>query len=291
MNVDEALRQLGADGDFPREAMEWALAHWDEASPRFIAKLRAAASRGDVSEQAANEMFFIVHLCGDKGETRAYEPLCRLVAQDHAIAEWLGDGVEATLPGIFIKTFDGDAQPLMNAIVSARGDEYARASGLAALAYLAQTAGVPAPNEMRAFFRKLPSEPGIVEGVVFWDVWAGLAAHLGYGELRVEVGRLNRIGRLDPHAFDVEAFDAVLARVRKNPQDREELEGLSAKPFENAVETLATWGADDDENNAYGTDSDPGLEGPRVNPYRDVGRNDPCPCGSGKKFKKCCLAT
>ncbi|MBI3255397.1 MAG: preprotein translocase subunit SecA [Candidatus Andersenbacteria bacterium] len=23
------------------------------------------------------------------------------------------------------------------------------------------------------------------------------------------------------------------------------------------------------------------------NPYKDVGRNDPCPCGSGKKFKKC----
>jgi len=21
-----------------------------------------------------------------------------------------------------------------------------------------------------------------------------------------------------------------------------------------------------------------------------VGRNDPCPCGSGKKFKKCCLS-
>jgi hypothetical protein len=24
--------------------------------------------------------------------------------------------------------------------------------------------------------------------------------------------------------------------------------------------------------------------------YTDVDRNDPCPCGSGKKFKKCCLA-
>jgi hypothetical protein len=23
--------------------------------------------------------------------------------------------------------------------------------------------------------------------------------------------------------------------------------------------------------------------------YSDVSRNDPCPCGSGKKFKKCCL--
>jgi uncharacterized protein len=30
---------------------------------------------------------------------------------------------------------------------------------------------------------------------------------------------------------------------------------------------------------------------PFRNPWRNVGRNDPCPCGSGKKFKKCCLAT
>lgn len=26
---------------------------------------------------------------------------------------------------------------------------------------------------------------------------------------------------------------------------------------------------------------------PVRNPMRDVGRNDPCPCGSGRKFKKC----
>ncbi len=27
----------------------------------------------------------------------------------------------------------------------------------------------------------------------------------------------------------------------------------------------------------------------QTNPYPNAGRNDPCPCGSGKKFKKCCL--
>ncbi|SIN77186.1 YecA family protein [Salinivibrio sp. ES.052] len=26
----------------------------------------------------------------------------------------------------------------------------------------------------------------------------------------------------------------------------------------------------------------------QVNPFKSVGRNDPCPCGSGVKFKKCC---
>ena len=30
-------------------------------------------------------------------------------------------------------------------------------------------------------------------------------------------------------------------------------------------------------------------EKPLLPPKRKVGRNDPCPCGSGKKFKKCCI--
>lgn len=36
------------------------------------------------------------------------------------------------------------------------------------------------------------------------------------------------------------------------------------------------------------------LEGNKARPEKlvrrvTVGRNDPCPCGSGKKFKKCCI--
>lgn len=38
---------------------------------------------------------------------------------------------------------------------------------------------------------------------------------------------------------------------------------------------------------------DPTLKGTAANsitnPLKHIGRNDPCPCGSGKKFKKCCL--
>jgi hypothetical protein len=32
-----------------------------------------------------------------------------------------------------------------------------------------------------------------------------------------------------------------------------------------------------------------GGEAPGAGPSPKVGRNDPCPCGSGKKYKKCCL--
>ncbi|HMM75552.1 MAG TPA: SEC-C metal-binding domain-containing protein [Gammaproteobacteria bacterium] len=37
-------------------------------------------------------------------------------------------------------------------------------------------------------------------------------------------------------------------------------------------------------NHDHGHDA---HQAPARNPMRDLGRNDPCPCGSGKKFKKC----
>lgn len=29
----------------------------------------------------------------------------------------------------------------------------------------------------------------------------------------------------------------------------------------------------------------------KVREYKKIGRNEPCPCGSGKKYKNCCLNT
>jgi hypothetical protein len=43
---------------------------------------------------------------------------------------------------------------------------------------------------------------------------------------------------------------------------------------------------DYDFDTGYGF-PDPVL--PIVNPGPKIGRNDPCPCGSGKKYKKCCI--
>jgi hypothetical protein len=70
-------------------------------------------------------------------------------------------------------------------------------------------------------------------------------------------------------------------------------------PFGSVVDELADYvweEADDDldpfEDFDLSEDVEPWgdvWQEPAVNPYKNVGRNDPCPCGSGKKFKKCCL--
>jgi len=52
-----------------------------------------------------------------------------------------------------------------------------------------------------------------------------------------------------------------------------------------------------DVENVAVTGSNPLLRGylpktrPVVRDTKKIGRNDPCPCGSGKKYKNCCLAS
>ncbi len=42
------------------------------------------------------------------------------------------------------------------------------------------------------------------------------------------------------------------------------------------------------DGNWHFTEGEPGVNKPVVREEPKVGRNDPCPCGSGKKYKKCC---
>ena len=57
----------------------------------------------------------------------------------------------------------------------------------------------------------------------------------------------------------------------------------SVAPFENVIDSLADWPWPDDDY-----EEEVAAE-PYINPLRHIGRNDPCPCGSGQKFKNCCL--
>ncbi len=45
---------------------------------------------------------------------------------------------------------------------------------------------------------------------------------------------------------------------------------------------------DDDDNNHFNTYEEAVAAMPAIFPKPKVGRNAPCPCGSGKKFKRCC---
>jgi hypothetical protein len=88
-------------------------------------------------------------------------------------------------------------------------------------------------------------------------------------------------------------FEADLERGRKGqwPNDAPDDEYA---PFGDSIEEFSHWAgfSSQPRQEQKPMAKDGGifeLAESSVNPYRGVGRNDPCPCGSGKKFKRCCL--
>jgi preprotein translocase subunit SecA len=102
-------------------------------------------------------------------------------------------------------------------------------------------------------------------------------------QLKYGIG-LRAYGQKDPVIeYKREGFDMFDEMIRSIQEDTVKLllhlkkENVVVQRQQVARETSATHGADDT-----------GVKKPKKRESVKVGRNDPCPCGSGKKYKKCC---
>ena len=298
MDVETAIRAFASAGhDLPRDAMRWALDNWDEAAPGLLGVVERFAGGADRSEEAAGAVFFILHLAGERRETRAFAPLCCLARDAEAIDSVLGDGVTTTLARIMIGTYDGDLDTLKGVIEAAEADEYVRAGALEVLAYLAATGRV-ARDEAEAYLLRLydtlrPQREGFV-----WSGWVLAVGLLGLEALSDVVRRAFGRGLIDPMIMKYDHFREDLRRTLADPERMAGFRHDNIAPLEDAVGELSRWYAFSDaakQDRARRIAREvAGVEPrapqlPAANPFKGVGRNDPCPCGSGKKFKKCCL--
>ncbi|NEU98252.1 SEC-C metal-binding domain-containing protein [Bradyrhizobium uaiense] len=114
---------------------------------------------------------------------------------------------------------------------------------------------------------------------------------LGLRELAPLVHRAIDEGRIPEWMARHDEFEQDLADAEQRPADIARFEEAHLGYIEDVVDALA-WTEYDDAMGQF-ADEDFDAEWtptePVRNPLRHVGRNDPCPCGSGKKYKKCCL--
>jgi len=300
MTIDNVIRDFGTTGStLPRASMQWTLDNWDEAAPALIALLDSYSGGENRSAGAEAAVFFAVHLLGQKAETRAFEALCRLMHEAAACDAALGDAETETLPQIIISTFGGDPAPLKGVIEDDAADQFVRHGALLALAYLTRTGRIP-DGEMRDYLRHLYAEMQPRDESYVWCGWAEAVAYLGYTDYAEMAEALLQNGFVEPFAMRIEEFRSDLRHTLADPGTIVGFELHDIRPFGDAIERLSSWYFFTD---AYKKDQarlaaqraseerlnrfDTGF--PYTNEFRHVGRNDPCPCGSGNKYKKCCL--
>lgn len=128
-----------------------------------------------------------------------------------------------------------------------------------------------------------------------WQGWQSAIAMLGLTELKVLVKRAFDRGFIDRQWLGFEDFHADVEWSARHPEMARSPQGDEYTLFGDTVEELSRWYGFSDEARAdrercgQNIDDEVDATEPFHNPFRGVGRNDPCPCGSGKKFKRCCL--
>ncbi len=308
MNATEIVRQLAATERMPVEAIEAARADRAALVPEFVRGVEKIVA-GEGESESDNALFWIFHLLGEWREKTAYRPLAALLRlPGYEIEEILGDATADTSHRVMAAVFDGDPTPLYDIIRDPDADEFVRSRMCEALAMVTLRGELPREQTvqfLRACFSELEQENSFV-----WEGWQNAIAMLGLVELVPLVKQAFEREFVDPQWLGFADFEKDLHEAVSGAGPLALGADREFELFGDTVEELSTWAFSEPESETLedsGFEPEPwerrerrgrggddrvvwsSRDGPAVNPYKGVGRNDPCPCGSGKKFKKCCL--
>jgi hypothetical protein len=314
MDAANLVAQLAYHGELPVEAIHEARVHRAELTPVFVETIEKFMSGADRS--AIDSIWVIFHLLGEWREKSAYRTLARLMrGPDEDIGEIFAGTETDTLHRVLASVFDGDPEPLYEVIRDPKVDELLRSRVFDAVAIAALNGDLPR-GEASRFLQACYSELMPQDENSVWDGWQNVIAVLGLAELRPLVKHAFDRGFISSDWCEFDEFEKVLHQAIDDPAAPVSDAHGDYDLFGDTIEELSMWdGVDREEGLEEEEDWDdsewddddggglPGTDGPVpplfsgshspaepvVNPYRNVGRNDPCPCGSGKKFKKCCL--
>jgi hypothetical protein len=271
---------LAVSDEVPLVAVGACLARHEESAPVLRRLVEGSIDEEITDEEQATQIFRVLHILGGMLDRQSFQPVLRLVQAPSDKIDWLlGDAASETLPSIIVGIFDGDAAALFAAIENPQADGAVRDSLLLAAAFLTWEGRIDR-SSMAAFLERFARTQAVPNDELVWSGWTQAIALLGLRHLEPLVSELEQQDRLDELLFDRGEFEALLEAAEKAPQDKSRFEDASVGYIDDVVDTLREFSYRDEEPVAQ----------PVINPMRHVGRNDPCPCGSGKKAKRCCLA-
>ena len=328
MNLQQALLDIGnsQDNELPITGLEVVKENWSEFYPeleRLIDQFIADAAT--LTEDQQDILFFGTLLLAELKYSPALEKCLQLFARSDTFSSPLeavfGDALTELTPTLFYNVVDGNTQALCNYIVGGHQAMYCKASAIEAV-FAQYEAGIidelvlsAHVTRWLAVFSALPSSTNSF----LLSALADSCIEYELDNFKSQFISLCDNDLNDKGLFDEDRFKQDEVKAWNRSGTPKLIESGMIQPEFNVVATLSAWAEDnsEDENEEVdslvnedlgdfeGFDSLMGEGGLLANILYDentilensvpvsslptVGRNDPCPCGSGKKYKKCCL--
>ena len=319
MEVSEIIESIKlATGKFAREAVESAIARREEVTPALLAILEEVANLGAAVDDTGNYIapLYAMFLLSQFRETRAYPLMVRIaLLPGDDLDSLFGDFITESLDSALASVCGGDLSGIQSIVECESADEWARGAAIDSFVTLV-AAGLVSRQEVLDYYGtlyhgKLARTP---ENERLWGSLVCSTADLYPEELIGEIEWAYRNHLVDTGIVRLEVVRRDLAKGREQV-----LAELAANPkhrlIEDTVKEFGRWYCfhSDERPKQDRYSQNPGPLDPEERPAlwsplvdsssyaldsvgtvrrteSKVGRNEPCPCGSGKKYKKCCGA-
>ena len=298
MTIPEILKELEPyTGKFPMKAMRAAIEQHEAITPELLKVLETVAAAP--SEWAARNdnmlPMFAMFLLAQFREKPAYPLLAKIVSAPGEIPfDLFGDTITEGLSQVFASVYDGNPAPLHGLLENEQVNEFVRSAALNTFLVLEHTDQMPRDTVLEyirsLFHGKLQRTPSYA-----WSSLVCVVADLPAPELLEDVRQAYADGFVDTMVADLEGIERDANAPKPRRRDRQHL-------ITDAIAEMEWWASFHPEDSwpkkMPNTDIPMPSPPPHVptsyaapKPYVSepkIGRNDRCPCGSGKKYKKCC---
>jgi len=295
--LDEILSALTRVQDAPPvEALAAAGENRAELTPRLLACLADVVAQPALLEgdRDIELPFYAMYLLAAWREAAAHPLLLGFLRlPGEQCLELSGDIVTQDMDRMLAQTAGGELRGLLALARGPAVNVYARMAAIKALSHLTAWGELPRES-LVAHYRELLAAAGPPEHAddpgPLLGQYVCCALDLGLVELRDELlVAMDRGWIEESFVGSRDDVEADFARPPKPPES----------PIDNVARAIRWWRCFKRKSVLSGLppagpsipDASAGRFDASPQPYRapeKIGRNDPCPCGSGKKYKKCC---
>jgi len=282
MNIQEIIEELAYfDGIFPRQALKEAVRKKDEITPALLDILRSA--KENINEIVERDDYmahmYALYLLAQFREKQAYPLIVDFFSIPGEITlEITGDIVTEDLSRILASVCRGDTSLVTQLAENESANEFVRNAALESLLCLV-VSGDKSREEVLEYYKSLfhSNLSRSEEHAFFWASLVSACTDLYPEEVYEEIKQAFNDEIVDEMVLDLKFVDQqmalgkpeILSRLRRNNNDL----------ISDTIAEMEHWAG-----------FQPSQAPAAPVKKKKIGRNEPCPCGSGKKYKKCCGA-